>query len=153
MIRSLVAVTLLVAMTGSWAWAEQVTGNPKHGKVLYERHCFRCHGEKLDGRGPEAKFLTVPPANLFSLSSRMKSDFELLVTIAHGVLFTPMHGFRETLSEEDIRDVVTYIRMEAPFKPLAMRSFSDAMERVMHTDTVPQGNSGDPAQFDTPPSP
>lgn len=146
MIRSFMVATLLLITTGSWAVAEQTTGNPKEGKVLYERHCLRCHGEKLDGRGPDAKVLTVPPADLSSLSSRMKSDFELLVTIAHGVLFTPMHGFRETLSEDNIRDVLAYIRMEAPFKPLAMWSSSNAREGVVHTDAADHGKNGDPVE-------
>jgi mono/diheme cytochrome c family protein len=32
-----------------------------------------------------------------------------------------MHGFRDVLSEQDIKDVVSYIRMEAPFKPVAWK--------------------------------
>jgi len=32
-----------------------------------------------------------------------------------------MHGFRDVLSEQDIKDVLIYIRTEAPFKPLAAR--------------------------------
>jgi mono/diheme cytochrome c family protein len=51
----------------------------------------------------------------------MKSDWELLVTVSHGVMFSPMHGYRDVLSEQDIRDVVSYIRTEAPFKPVASR--------------------------------
>jgi mono/diheme cytochrome c family protein len=118
MVRLLsIASGVLVVMGASFAIAQQ-TGNPKEGKVTYERLCLRCHGEKLDGRGPEAKFLTSPSADLSSLSSRTKSDFELLITIAHGALFTPMHGFRDVLSEQQIRHVLSYIRMQAPFKPI-----------------------------------
>jgi hypothetical protein len=34
-------------------------------------------------------------------------------------MYTPMHGYRDLLTEQDIKDVLSFIRMEAPFKPLA----------------------------------
>ena len=121
-----VAVTLLVIFSSSLVIAQNGMGNPKRGKNIYERLCLRCHGEKLDGRGPEAQFLKIAPADLQSLSSRIKNDWELLVIIGHGVMFTPMHGFRDLLSEQEMKDVLSYIRMEAPFKPLA-RHFQPAL--------------------------
>lgn len=114
-----VAVALLLIFSGSWVIAENGRGNAARGKAIYERLCLRCHGAKLDGRGPEAEFLKIPPADLQSLSSRTKSDWELLIVISHGVMFTPMHGFRDVLSEQDTKDVLSYIRTEAPFKPVA----------------------------------
>jgi hypothetical protein len=38
-----------------------------------------------------------------------------LVAIYHGVLFTPMHAFRDKLPYDDIRDVLSYIRQMAPY--------------------------------------
>lgn len=111
-------IVLLIIFGTSWVVAENAVSNPTRGQSIYERLCLRCHGEKLDGRGPEAKFLTVPPADLRSLSSRIKSDFELLVIMAHGVMFTPMHGFRDLLDEQEMRDVLSYIRTVAPFEPV-----------------------------------
>jgi mono/diheme cytochrome c family protein len=113
------AVMILLICSSSWVIAANETRNPGHGKRIYETLCLRCHGEKLDGHGPEAAFLKIAPANLQALSSRTKSDWELLIVISHGVMFTPMHGFRDLLSEQDMKDVLSYIRMEAPFKPLA----------------------------------
>jgi cytochrome c oxidase cbb3-type subunit 3 len=92
-----------------------VSGSAERGQQVYEQHCLRCHGDKLDGRGPEAQSLILLPADLRSLSSRTKSDWELLVTIAHGVMYTPMHGFRGRLTEQQIRDVISYIRSVAPY--------------------------------------
>jgi mono/diheme cytochrome c family protein len=111
-------VVLLVCSSPSGI-AESGFANPKRGKQIYEQLCARCHGAKLDGRGPEASSLRSAPADLQSLSSRTKSDWELLIIISHGVMYTPMHGFRDVLTEQDIRDVLSFIRMEAPFKPLA----------------------------------
>lgn len=113
-----VGIALLMIFCGSWGIAEIPADNPKRGQAIYERLCLRCHGEKLDGRGPEARYLTVPPADLQSLSSRVKSDWELFVIMSHGVMFTPMHGYRDLLSERDMRDVLAYLRTVAPFKPI-----------------------------------
>jgi len=93
----------------------QVRGNPKAGQGIYEQHCLRCHGSKLDGNGPDSRDLIVRPANLASSITRSKTDWELLVTIANGALFTPMHGFRGKLSDDQMLDVLSYIRSVAPF--------------------------------------
>ncbi len=118
LIVTLVAGFLLVFSSPSGN-AENGFGNPKRGQHIYERLCVRCHGAKLDGRGPDAPSLRSAPADLQSLSSRTKSDWELLIIISYGVMYTPMHGYRDLLSEQDIKDVLSFLRMEAPFKPLA----------------------------------
>lgn len=115
-----VAAVLLVICGASWVLAEEfTTGDPKRGQAIYEQLCQRCHGDKLDGKGPEAKWLKMPPADLQSLSSLVKSDWELLIIMSHGVFFTPMHGFRDVLSEQEMRDVLSFIRLRAPFTPIS----------------------------------
>ena len=111
----LVVAILLIFVTSSWVSAQGARGNPKDGQVLYQQHCLRCHGEKLDGNGPDGEYLIVRPANFLSQGSRAKTDWELLVTITNGALFTPMHGFRGKLSDQQILDVLSYIRSVAPF--------------------------------------
>lgn len=105
----------LVILVTSWALAQAARGNPQAGKAIYEKQCLRCHGDKLDGKGQEWKDLIVPPANLQSQISRSKTDWELLVAISNGVLFTPMHSFRGKLTDEQMLDVLSYIRSMAPF--------------------------------------
>ena len=115
-----VAMLLFMILAGSWGLAQSLApGNPKRGQIIYEQLCLRCHGEKLDGKGPEARHLSVPPADLQSLSSLVKSDWELLIILSHGVFFTPMHGFRDVLSEPEMRDVLSFIRVRAPFTPIS----------------------------------
>ena len=111
----LVVAIFLVFVTSSWVSAQGARGNPKDGQVIYQKHCLRCHGEKLDGNGPDGEYLIVRPANFLSQGSRAKTDWELLVTITNGALFTPMHGFRGKLSDQQILDVLSYIRSVAPF--------------------------------------
>ncbi len=112
-------VILLVVLVTSWVAAQTPRGSPKAGQVIYEQHCLRCHGEKLDGKGRDWRDLIVPPANFQSQISRSKTDWELLVAISNGVLFTPMHSFRGKLTDEQMLDVLSYIRSVAPFEAVS----------------------------------
>ena len=107
------SVFAIVVFT-SWAVAQSMAGNPENGKTLYTQHCFRCHGAALEGNGPEGQYLIIRPANLASLRSRSKPDWELLMAISQGVLFSPMHGWRDRLTDQEIIDVLAYIRAVAP---------------------------------------
>ena len=113
-IVSLVSAIGLIVLANSWALGQTPRGNPKQGQAVYQQHCLRCHGEKLDGQGPESGDLITRPANFLSVTSRAKTDWELLVTIANGALFTPMHGFRGKLTDQQMLDVLSYIRSVAP---------------------------------------
>ncbi len=111
----LIGAVALIFIATSMAAAQTARGNPKAGEAIYKQHCLRCHGEKLDGNGPEAQDLIVRPADLSSTRSRTKSDWELLVPLTNGVLFTPMHSYRGKLNDEQMLDVLSYIRSVAPF--------------------------------------
>ncbi len=100
--------------SGSWSLAQTSPGNPKNGQVLYERHCLRCHGEALDGKGPDAAALKISPTNFHSYPSRVKDEFELRLTIQRGRMFSAMHSWSDTLTDDQIKDVVSYIRTIAP---------------------------------------
>ncbi len=114
----MVVIALLMMMFGSWAIAETRLSNPKNGGAIYQKHCLRCHGQAGDGLGPDARDLIVPPANFQSLRSRSKTDTELMLGISQGVLFSPMHGWRDRLSEQEMLDVLSYLRTFAPFLPV-----------------------------------
>ena len=118
-VRVILSVLLLVMGCSSWVAAQAVRGNSQDGQVVYEKNCLCCHGEKLDGAGPEGQYLTVRPTNLQTITSRAKTDWELLITISHGAAFTPMHGFRGKLTDQQVMDVLAYVRMMAPFDPLS----------------------------------
>ena len=109
-VLSVICVVFLVVLGGSWAAGQTVRGNPKEGQVVYEKNCLRCHGNKLDGKGPDSQDLIVQPANLQSLITRSKTDWELLVAISNGVLFSPMHSYRGKLTDQQMLDVLSYIR-------------------------------------------
>jgi cytochrome c oxidase cbb3-type subunit 3 len=110
---SILSTVCLVILASSWAAGQTNRGNPKEGQAIYEKQCLRCHGEKLDGAGPEGQYLIVRPTNFLSMNSRTKTDWELLITIANGALFSPMHGYRDKLTDQQMLDVLSYIRTVA----------------------------------------
>ena len=111
---SIFSVVCLVILVNTWATAQTNRGNPRAGQAIYAKQCLRCHGDKLDGAGPDGQYLIVRPANFQSINSRAKTDWELLITIANGALFSPMHGYRGKLTDQQMLDVLSYIRSVAP---------------------------------------
>lgn len=109
-----VAAFILISTLASLAFAQVTRGDSKTGQGVYEQQCLRCHGSKLDGNGPDSQDLIVRPADLRSQTTRSKTDWELLVAISNGVLFTPMHSFRGKLTDQQMLDVLSYIRFMSP---------------------------------------
>ena len=118
-VRVILSVLFLVMGCSSWVAAQALRRNSQAGHTMYEKNCLRCHGEKSDGAGPEGQYLIVRPTNLQTITSRAKTDWELLITISRGTAFTPMHGFRGKLTDQQMMDVLAYVRMMAPFDPLS----------------------------------
>ncbi len=115
---SVISAMCLIVLAGSWAVGQTTRGNPKEGQAVYGQYCLRCHGDKLDGNGPDAQYLMVRPATFLSQGLLAKADWELLITISNGSLFTPMHGFRGKLTDQQMSDVLSYIRSMTPFGAL-----------------------------------
>ncbi len=80
------------------------------GKAIYEKHCLICHGSRGKGDGPTGKVLIPPATDLTSAASKTKSDADLLKVIRDGKPPTAMPAWKGQLSEQDIRDVLAYIR-------------------------------------------
>ena len=92
-------------------YAQDYPPDRARGKAVYERHCQSCHGPGGRGDGPAAASLKVPPTNFQRFQSFLKSDEELLRTIEHGIVFSPMHSWRGQLTDGEMQDVVAYIRL------------------------------------------
>ena len=105
--------TLLVpiGLVLSPSYAQDYPPDIARGKAVYERHCQDCHGLTGRGDGPAGTSLKVPPADFQRFRSFLKSDEELLRTIEHGVVFSPMHSWRGQLTDGEMQDVVAHIRL------------------------------------------
>lgn len=80
------------------------------GPAIYAHLCRKCHGATGRGDGPQAQWKYLPPANFHTPASRAKSDEQLLAIIGNGVTLTPMHSYRGTLTDAQMREVVAHIR-------------------------------------------
>ena len=104
----------LTISAASWTLAETRPGHINRGQALYQQHCLQCHGATLDGNGPKAASLRVRPTNFHTYLSRVKGDLELEVTIRRGKASTAMHEWDTALTDEDVSDLVAYIRSAVP---------------------------------------
>ena len=104
-------VLINLVLSPLYLYAQDYPPDRARGKAVYERHCQSCHGPSGRGDGPAAASLKVPPTNFQRFQSFLKSDEELLRTIEHGVVFSPMHAWRGRLTDGEMQDVVAYIRL------------------------------------------
>jgi DMSO reductase family type II enzyme heme b subunit len=97
-------------------------GNEEKGEAIYQKRCLQCHGEEGDGLGPAAERLNPPPRDftlgLYKIRSsafdaELPNDADLSRMIRDGMPGTAMPGWSDLLSEQDIQDVIAYIKIFA----------------------------------------
>lgn len=92
-------------------YAQDHQPDPQRGKVVYERHCQSCHGPTGQGDGPDVGSLELYPTNFQKYWSFLKSDKDWLRAIEQGVGHSSMRSWRGQLTDEEMQDVVSYIRL------------------------------------------
>ena len=90
--------------------AQQGSGDSGKGKIFYTKLCVMCHGPEGRGDGPFGEDLVPPAANLRSSKIQGKPDQALFSAIKDGVPSSAMQAFKRRLSDQDIADVVAYVR-------------------------------------------
>jgi len=78
------------------------------GKSIYREVCQTCHG--LNGTGPGTMTLQPPAADLTSAAVQEKLDAGLFKAIHDGRKNTAMGAWKYSLSDEEIHDVIAYVR-------------------------------------------
>ena len=101
------AVFTLIAVQTSFAGAADSAA----GGAKYKKFCVACHGATGAGDGPASAKLKPQPK---ALSATTKSDTDLAKIIKDGGeangLSAKMRGFGKVLSDEDVANVVAFIR-------------------------------------------
>lgn len=81
------------------------------GRIVYNKNCSVCHGEKGDGRSRAQASLNPPPRDFTSPAARAELTQQRMITsVTYGRPDTAMAGFKSQLSEQDIQAVVDYLR-------------------------------------------
>ena len=82
------------------------------GRVIFSTICVRCHG--IDGKGQGQMTFTPPVADLTSPAIQGKLDARLFKSVHDGKQNTAMGAWREALTDDEIWDVLAYVRTLAP---------------------------------------
>ncbi|MGC4107425.1 MAG: copper resistance protein CopC [Thermomicrobiales bacterium] len=82
----------------------------ERGSDVYTTYCLSCHGADLRGDGPASTGMTPPPADFSQPHTMVHSDDDLVYWITNGKQGTAMPGFRNDLSDQQIRDVLAFIQ-------------------------------------------
>lgn len=80
------------------------------GKNLYDMDCASCHGADETGPTPAGRGMLPRTVALDSTTLQTYTDRELFSIIREGVRFTGMPGFLGTETNEQIWNVVDYLR-------------------------------------------
>src|SRR6202167_2171211 len=112
-------VTLLLVAGNARA---QEVGDASRGKLVYEKYCVPCHGEKGDGKGHFSQDTTPVPRDFrqgtfkwrTTPSGSLPTDADLERVLITGLYGTSMSSLRTTLSHQQRLDVVAYIKTFSP---------------------------------------
>ncbi|MEW6248134.1 MAG: cytochrome c [Nitrospirota bacterium] len=104
------AIPTVAAGSGSVLWAGASKGRPEAGKPIYMESCQHCHGPLGDGKSEMAQYLTPPPADLTAKKTQSKKDGQLRKVIIEGVPGTAMSAFGEAFDDQQMADLLAYIR-------------------------------------------
>lgn len=131
--KILLSLVMLIAGAGTQVTAQEKTAAQRledfpnkntleaaiyRGSIVFNNYCILCHGVKADGNGRAARLYNPRPANLV-LSDKNDDYKELIIRRGGTALgrseFMPPWG--EELTDEQIRDVITYLRSIQVNKP------------------------------------
>jgi cytochrome c oxidase cbb3-type subunit 3 len=90
-----------------------VSGDPEMGKKVYDDNCTICHGADGKGKGTIAEIYDMEPADHTdaSILNRMSNEKirSIIVDGTKGAKLMP--GWKDILSDKEIEDVISYIRL------------------------------------------
>ena len=82
----------------------------QRGQSVYLQQCLACHGVTGKGDGPQAASMSVAPANLTDPIHLLHGDAWLEQAVKNGFPASGMPAFGEILNDQQVADVVAYIK-------------------------------------------
>lgn len=80
----------------------------KRGKIIYQNHCMKCHGQKGQGNGPLAKKFGSNPLNLAE-AVKSTPNFGFFIDLSKNTSNMPGWSEKE-FSEKELSDLTQYLR-------------------------------------------
>ena len=138
--------TVLLLMAGAFFGSSALakSDGPIRGEVVYQERCVMCHGKEGDGLGPAAERLNPPPRDFTLGQYKVKTtgfddpisnDADLIRMIRDGMAGTAMPGWGDVLSEQDIGDVIYFLKT---FAELEDEKPSDQLDYGTQVATTPE---------------
>ncbi len=101
-----------------WPPGTDVPPDTPLGPRIYAKRCAVCHGPDGRGNGPAAPSLIPHPRDFAkgqfkyksTLVGQPPSDEDLIRVVSHGLQASAMPYWRDLLTEQEIREVVSYIK-------------------------------------------
>lgn len=106
--RMIGAMSLAVLVEGAPSLLHAGNADVAAGQRIYAEACKACHG--LDGKGEGVMKFRPPSADLTSPQVQAKLDSGLYTAIHEGRANTAMGAWKYALSDEEIRNVLSYVR-------------------------------------------
>ena len=108
-IVSIMRVATLLSVASAALVAPAFGADLAKAKTIYVDKCLKCHGEKGKGDGPKAWDLSKKPADYTDKAKMAKfTDEDLTKAVKEGK--KPMPAFGKKLTDEQIDNVIAYIR-------------------------------------------
>lgn len=105
----LFAGILFTSQTMSPVRAEEM--DLEQGEAIYNHTCSVCHGEAGDAKSWAQNSLYPPPRNFKSEKARELTRLAMMTTLKKGNADTAMVAFDTQLSESEMENVISYIRV------------------------------------------
>jgi len=109
-IRFLVCLCAGIVMCGLLAASGSAADDLDRGMALYQANCFQCHGEKGDGKGPEAGNFSPGPTDFTSAGMASVPDSAIEKAVVDGVAGVESHSWGGILSSEEVEALIRFIR-------------------------------------------
>jgi mono/diheme cytochrome c family protein len=110
--REVLVGAAVLALAGGGGLQDYPASASKHdpltGREIYANTCLVCHG--IDGKGARGIQLVPAPADLTSAKVQDRLDASLFKRIHDGKPDTAMGAWKNGLTDEEIWDVLAYIR-------------------------------------------
>ncbi|MDH5472110.1 MAG: c-type cytochrome [Gammaproteobacteria bacterium] len=93
----------------------KLTGDPLAGKKIYDTYCIQCHGTYGEGDGVLTRVYPMEPANHTNAVSmdKFSNDKMYSIILDGGTGSSLMPGWKNILTEKQINDTISYIRLIA----------------------------------------
>lgn len=111
-------------------------GRIRRGAAHYRAHCLQCHGAPGVAPDPLAHGLNPAPANLVG-TARHWRDAQIFWVVRHGIKMTGMPAWAYRLEDEEIWDVVAFVRASMTMSPQEYAALAAGLPEHHHAPQPP----------------